>query len=158
LLVNVQLPDSWSVQETEKVMATISKLALGDKEDSKRYPGIPGVAHTMAVAGQSFLLSANGSNFGSCFVILDPFDRRREHDRYDETIAGKLRRLCDQEIEDAVVTVFRAPPIQGLGNAGGFKFQTQQRGFVDFEELQAATDQLVREANADPRLVGVFTM
>ena len=64
----------------------------------------------------------------------------------------------NEEIDDAVITVFRAPPIQGLGNSGGFKFQVEQRGFVDFAELQRATDELVREANKDPRLVGVFSM
>jgi multidrug efflux pump len=158
LLVNVQLPDSWSVQETQKVMAKIDRIALGDPEDKGRYPGVPGVAHTLSVSGQSFLQNANGSNFGSCFVILDPFDRRRGHDRYDEAIAQKLRRLYAEEIDDAEVAVFRAPPIQGLGNAGGFQFQAEQRGFVDFQDLQTATDDLVRAANRDSRLVGLFSM
>jgi multidrug efflux pump len=158
LLVNVQLPDSWSVQETEKVMDKIGKLALGDANDLERYPGIPGVAHTLAISGQSFLLSANGSNFGSMFVVLEPFAQRHAHDRYDEAIAQKLRRLCSEEIDDGVVTVFRAPPIQGLGTAGGFKLQVEQRGFVDLQELQTATDDLVRAGNRDPRLVGLFSM
>jgi multidrug efflux pump len=54
--------------------------------------------------------------------------------------------------------VFRAPPIQGLGNAGGFKFQVEQRGFVDYPLLQQTTDDLVRKANKDPRLVGLFSL
>jgi multidrug efflux pump len=158
LLVNVQMPDSWSVQETQKVMAQIDRIARGDPDHREASPGVPGVAHTLTIAGQSFLLSANGSNFGSCFVVLDPFDQRREHDRYDEAVAQKLRRLFAEQIDDGIVTVFRAPPIRGLGNAGGFKFQTEQRGFVDLQELQTATDELVRSANKDPRLVGLFTV
>jgi multidrug efflux pump len=158
LLVNVQLPDSASVQRTQEVMTKIEKIARGDPKDRERYPGIPGVVHTVSVSGQSFLLSTNGSNLGSMFVILDDFARRRDHARYDATIALTLQRQAYREIEDAVVGVFRAPPIRGLGNAGGFKMQTEQRGFVDLNELQGVTDELVRKANADRRFAGVFTI
>jgi multidrug efflux pump len=168
LLVNVQLPDSASVQRTSAVVKQIERIALGDdtgkyrgpkpSAGAPRYEGIPGVAHVVSISGQSFLLSANGSNFGSAFIVLDPFDQRHEHDRYDEVIAEKLRKIFATEIEDAIITVFRAPPIQGLGNAGGFKLQVEQRGFVDLNELQRSTDELVRECNKDPRLVGFFTM
>ena len=41
---------------------------------------MPGVGHTVTIAGQSFLLNANGSNFGSMFVMLEPFEDRR-HER-----------------------------------------------------------------------------
>ena len=158
LLVNAQLPDSWSVQETQKVVAKIDKIARGDPNDRQHYPGMPGVAHVLDISGQSFLLSANGSNFGSAYVILEPFEDRRQHDRYDAVIAEKLRELCAREIPDAVITVFRAPPIQGLGTAGGFKLQVEQRGFVNLQELQAETDKLVAAGNKDPRLVGLFTI
>src|SRR5262249_44442443 len=49
LLVNVQLPDSASVQRTGEVMRRIEDIARSS----------PGVKHTVAVAGQSILLSAN---------------------------------------------------------------------------------------------------
>src|SRR5262249_36757288 len=57
----------------------------------------------------------------------------------------------------AIVSVFRAPPIRGLTNAGGFQLQVEQRGFVDLKALEADTAELVRRANADPRFAGVFT-
>src|SRR5262249_54918772 len=97
LLVNAQLPDSWSVQETSKVVATLEKIALGDAEDKERFPGIPGVAHVLAISGQSFLLSANGSNFGSAYVILEPFKDRHEHEEYDAVVAQKLQAICARE-------------------------------------------------------------
>src|SRR5262249_21638315 len=105
------------------------------------------------------LLNANGSNFGSCFVVLEPFAKRRgKPEQYDEAIAQKLRKLFAEEIQDAIVTVFRAPPIQGLGSAGGFKMQLQQRGFVELKGLQQTTDDLVAEGRKDPRLVGLFSL
>ncbi len=98
LLVNVQLPDSASLFRTEKVMEQVSKIAAQ----------IPGVDHTLSVAGQSVLLQANGSNFGSTFVILAPFDKRTTHETYDAVIADKLRKLYYDQIDNAVITVFRA--------------------------------------------------
>ena len=147
LLANVQLPDSASVQRTLAIMEQIDKIALS----------VPGVAHTVSVSGQSFLQGTDGSNLGSMFVVLKPWDER-SRDEYDDVIAQKIQRRCAQEIEGAIIGVFRAPPIHGLGNAGGFKLQTEQHGFVDLNELQLVTDKLVQQANQDPAFAGVFTL
>jgi multidrug efflux pump len=148
LLVSAQLPDSASAQRTRAVMLRIDEIARS----------IPGVAHTVGVSGTSFLLGTNGSNLGSMFVVLDPFDDRHARDRYDESIAHELQERCGREIEDAIISVFRAPAVRGLANAGGFKLQVEERGYVDLTELQTMTDQLVQKANADPHFAGVFTL
>ena len=49
LILNVQLPDSASVERTQRVMARIEELARET----------PGVAHTVGVSGQSLILNAN---------------------------------------------------------------------------------------------------
>ncbi len=67
-------------------------------------------------------------------------------------------RLCAAEVDEAVVMPFRAPPIMGLGNAGGFKIQVEQHGFVDPVELQRSTDELVEEVRKDPRIAALFSM
>ena len=157
LLVNVQLPDSASVQRTEAVMDRLAQLALGDPSDPKK-PGIPGVQHMMSVAGQSVLLSANASNFGSCFCILKPFEERTSHSEYDAVVADKLRTLVAAEIPEAQISVFRAPPIQGLGTSAGFKMQIEQRGYIDLHQLQSDSDEIVAEAAKNPDLLGVSTM
>jgi multidrug efflux pump len=148
LLVNAQLPDASSVQRTREVMLQIDQIARS----------VPGVGHTVGVSGQSFLLGTNGSNLGSMFVVLDPFDERRTPATYDAAIAAEIQRRCAQQIEEAVVSVFRAPPIRGLANAGGFKLQVEQRGYMDLQELQAETDQLLAAINADPHFAGAFTL
>jgi len=157
LVVNVQLPEGASVQRTERVMERITRIALGDPEHPESYPPIPGVAHTLSVAGQSFLFNANGSNLGSCFVVLEPFHQRRDPEKYDAVVADKLRRRF-AEIEEAEIQVFPAPPIQGLGNGGGFKFQVEQRGFVDYASLRQITDKLIEDVKQQPQMVGVFTL
>ena len=147
LLVNAQLPDSASVQRTDAVLSRINDIARE----------IRGVSHTVGFSGISFLTTTNGSNLGTIFIGLKPFEERTAAE-YDEQVAGKLQQRCNQEIDGAIISVFRAPPIQGLGNAGGFKLQTEQRGYVDLAELQTMTDQLIERANPDPHYAGVFTL
>jgi len=44
-----------------------------------------------------------------------------------DAIAAKLRKECYVKIEDAQVGVFGAPPVDGLGNAGGFKIMVEDQ-------------------------------
>ena len=81
----------------------------------------PGVAHTITVAGYSFVQQANGSNFASMFIVLDPFDKRTTPALRDTAIMNSLRRAWSQQIKDAQVLVFGSPPVPGLSVAGGFK-------------------------------------
>ena len=66
LLVNVQLPDSASLERSTAALDHIVNIARGT----------PGIRFTQAMTGQSMLLGANGSNFGTMFFILDPYDER----------------------------------------------------------------------------------
>jgi hydrophobe/amphiphile efflux-1 (HAE1) family protein len=147
LLVNVQLPDSASVERTEAVMAQVEKIAHE----------VPGVENTVGISGQSLLLGANASNFGSLYVMLEGFDRRRGPGLYGDDIAAELRRRCRAAVRDARVSVFGAPPIDGLGNAGGFKLIVEDRDNVGLAALQKAADGVVAEGNATPGLAGLFT-
>src|SRR5262249_39818439 len=111
LLVNVQLPDSASVRRTEDVIKRIEAIARKT----------PGVKNTVAVAGQSILLNANAPNFGAMFVMLDEFHNRTAPDLSGDAIAAKLQEAFQQETSDGLINVFGAPPLEGLGTAGGFK-------------------------------------
>ena len=146
LLVNVQLPDSASLDRTADVMRRIDQIASGT----------PGVAHTMAIPGQSFVLNAVGSNFGSMFVILEDFHHRNGTDLYSETIARKLRKQFFEEILEAQVAVFGAPAVDGLGNAGGFKLMIEDLAGGELASLQEQSDAVVARGNATPGLVGLF--
>jgi multidrug efflux pump len=169
MLVNVQLPDSASLERTQEVLSRIERIALGDAEKggkyhgekpaggAKLYDGIPGIAHTIGIAGQSVLLNANGSNFGSMYITFDPFHDRHGPDLYVDTIIAKLRAACAVEVPDAVVAAFGAPPVDGLGNAGGFKLYVEDVGSNGLEILQAQTDNLTTKGNQTPGLVGMFS-
>jgi multidrug efflux pump subunit AcrB len=147
LIVNVQLPDGASVQRTKKVMDRIGDIA----HDT------PGVAHTVAISGQSVLLSANASNWGSMYVMLEPFHERHGPALQGTAIADRLRQRCQRDIREAAVTVFGAPPVDGLGTVAGFKLIVEDRGGFGQNRLQGVADALVDEGNQTPGLEGLFT-
>jgi multidrug efflux pump len=148
LLANVQLPEGASVERTHAVITRLDKLARS----------LPGVGHTLGVSGMSILLQANAPNFGSMFVILKPFDERHAPQLRDKAIAATLRQLCYKEFPGAVVGLFGAPPVDGLGTAGGFKIMVEDRGDAGLTSLQKATDTLIERANRQPGLIGLFTL
>jgi multidrug efflux pump len=133
LLVNVQAPDSVSLERTLQIMDRLERIAKAT----------PGVKHTQIVAGQSLLLSANGSNFGSMFVILDDFDKRREPKLYGEAIRQTLSSEFEKRVPEAMMTVLGPPPVRGVGRAGGFKIMIEDRGDNGSVQLQEQTESLV---------------
>ena len=103
------------------------------------------------------LLNANGSNFGSMYITFDPFHDRHGPDLYSDAIIAKLRAACAAEVPDAIVAAFGAPPVDGLGNAGGFKFYVEDIGSTGLDSLQQQTDNLIVKGNQTPGLVGLFS-
>jgi multidrug efflux pump len=147
LLVNVQLPDAASVTRTHEVVQQIEDIALKT----------PGVKHTVAIAGQSILLNANASNFGALYLMLDDFEHRTARDLSSDAIAAALQERFQQEVPRAVVNIFGAPPVEGLGTAGGFKIIVEDTGDNGLPALQHAADKVVAIGDADPQLQGLFT-
>jgi multidrug efflux pump subunit AcrB len=147
LLVNVQLPDSASVARTQRVMRHIEQVALHTE----------GVSHTVAVTGQSLLLGANAPNFGSMYVMLDDFHRRRRKDLSGEAIAARLEAALQDEVPEGLVNVFGAPPLEGLSTAGGFKIMVDDRGDTGLPALQSVAEQAVAEGKETPGLASLFT-
>src|SRR6202035_4739435 len=61
-------------------------------------------------------------------------------------------------IQEAYILTIPPPPVQGIGNAGGFKLMVQDRAGLGSEALSKAAQTLVAAANKDPSFAGVFTL
>ncbi len=147
LVINAQLPDGASLERSEAVIARMTEMA------SKT----PGVAHTIGCPGYSVLLSTNLPNIGGMFIVLEPFEERKGRPELSaKAVAENLRKQFGQ-IQEAVIVAFGAPPIDGLGNTGGFKLQVQDRGSAGVAQLQQAVDSLAAAGNEEPKLAGLFT-
>jgi multidrug efflux pump len=145
LILNVSLPDSAAVGRTQRIMARIDSLVRET----------PGVEHTVGVSGQSFILNANAPNLGSLYVMLKPFDQRHGHELSADAIAASLQERC-RAVRAANVSVFGAPPIDGLGNTGGFKLIVEDRGNLGSEALRQAGEKLVSRGADTPEVQGLF--
>jgi multidrug efflux pump len=147
LIVFAQLPDGASLQRAEEVRKQISELTRS----------VPGVAHTVEFAGFAALDGTNRNNAVSVFLPLTPFEDRVKDPRLNGfAIMAEVRRKV-LRIQDARVLAFPPPPVRGIGNAGGFKIQIEDRRGAGLPALQAATDQLIAKAGSGHGLVGLFT-
>jgi multidrug efflux pump len=147
IIVNIQLPDSASLERTTAVIAQVEAIAHE----------VPGVKHSLSAAGMSLILSANSSNFGSVFLILDPFEDRTDPGRTADAIMAKLRKEFAARVRGADIKVFGAPPVPGLSVASGFKVMVEDRGGLGLAALQKQTDAVVGELRGNPATVGVLT-
>jgi len=157
VIANIQLPDAASLNRTQEVLAAAVKIARGDPNDREHYPGIPGVAHTITVAGYSFVQQATSSNFGSMFIVLEPFEKRRSPELRDTVIIDRLRKAWSKEIKDAQVLLFGAPPVPGLSVAGGFKLVVEDQSGLGLPTLDRETNTLIGKLAKERELVGVST-
>ena len=147
LVVNAMLPDGASIERTEPVVARLTQAALDT----------PGVAHVISVSGYSLLTSTNLPNSGGMFVLLEPFARRTiDPSLRAGAIAATLRKKF-AEIEEAQVVTFPAPPVEGMGNTGGFKLQVRDRMGKGPAALEESVAALAEAAAAQPGLVGLFS-
>jgi multidrug efflux pump len=147
LMVTVQLPDSAATERTAKVMRDMEKLALATE----------GIRHATSIVGQSFALNATGSNFGSMFINLKPYQERRRPDLSAGAITDKLMKDFGT-LTDAMIQVFPPPPVRGVGRAGGFAFVVEDRADLGPITLQEQTNNLIdqgtQEEQPDNLIVG----
>ncbi|MCZ6600250.1 MAG: efflux RND transporter permease subunit, partial [Acidobacteria bacterium] len=120
--VNAQLPASASLERAQKVMDRVSGMI----------EELPGVAHVITVGGYSMLDNIQGSNYGMIIATLEPWDER-EHSVFElmQLVQPQL-----SQIQEAIVFAFGPPPIAGLGAAGGFQLELQDRGGAGLRVLE----------------------
>src|SRR5262249_22188401 len=91
--------------------------------------------------------NATLANAGVAYVVLKDWSVRDDL----RTVFARLAPALDAV--DARVTVLPPPPIQGIGNAGGFTLQVELRdGSTDFAKLQNVTNAIVANAQLQSAL------
>ncbi len=143
ILVAVQLPDGAALSRTKAALDQVSAIAAKDEA----------VAQVIAISGISVLdNSAPLANAGVAYVILKDWSARADL----RTIFARL--TSELDAVDARVIALPPPPIQGIGNAGGFSMQVELRdGSTDFAKLQSITGAMVANAQSQSALQRVAT-
>ena len=146
LVAFAQLPDASTLDRSDAVIRQMSAIALEH----------PAVAHSVAFPGLSVNGFVNVPNAGINFVVLKPFEERRGPGMDANSVVRDLTARY-AEIQEAYVAIFPPPPVQGLGQVGGFKMYVEDRASLGFEELYAQLQNGLGKGRMSPELAGLFS-
>ena len=145
-MISAQLPDAASFERTLDVV----------KELDKKLRAIKGVHEVLSVAGYSLLDGSQTSNAASMWVIFDSFEERKTPDLKLNALMAKIRGVAGS-IEEALVFAIVPPAVQGLGVAGGFQMQLQDKGSLGVTVLEQLAQEMASDANGQKALTNVYT-
>src|SRR5262249_53125276 len=150
LMVNVQLPDGASLERTDRALAQVSDIARAT----------PGVVNVITISGISVLdNNASLPSAGVAYVVLADWSIREKAQGQDLiSLFKSLTAKFDAQVLEAATTVIPPPPIQGIGNAGGFTLIIQVKdGSVDFNKLANVTNTIIADAASQSMVQRIFT-
>jgi HAE1 family hydrophobic/amphiphilic exporter-1 len=139
IFINARLPDGATLQRTRKVMDEVGGILKNT----------PGVRDYVSVSGYSILDGAIISNGAVCFVNLEPWSKRKDPSLHVFEVVQRLQ-MQFFAIPDAFILAFTPPAIQGMGRAGGFELQLEDRGGAGLAYLEASANGLMSRAGSDP--------
>jgi multidrug efflux pump len=146
--IAVQLPDAASLERTQRAVDRITTIVKS----------MGGILHTTGIAGQSFTLNSNGSNFGQFFIIFDSFENRRDPSLSAKAITDRVRERLEAELPEAKVAIFTPPPVSGLGSASGFKIIIEDRGDLGLPELEKQINRLIERSKESDKVENLFSV
>jgi HAE1 family hydrophobic/amphiphilic exporter-1 len=145
--VSFEIPEAGSTTRAITVLDSIQHMAQTT----------PGVLHTAALGGLNILTFGIKSNAGSVFIQFKPWDERKKKSEQLLGVIAELQRRF-ATIKGARIVVIPPPAIPGLGNAGGFSIQVEQRqSNDDIKTFERVVNQFVAEANRQPEIGNAFT-
>jgi HAE1 family hydrophobic/amphiphilic exporter-1 len=139
--MNASLPDGASLDRTKVVMDKVT----GMLKDT------PGVSKFVVIGGYSLLDGVAATNSGMAIVTMDNWSERPGRDLHIASVMQNLQKKLFT-IQEGIVFGFLPPPIMGLGQAGGFTMELQDRGGAGITQLQQAANDMVTEGNRSPLL------
>ncbi|WP_062226584.1 efflux RND transporter permease subunit [Aureimonas frigidaquae] len=157
----VQIPSAFLPQEDQGFLiasfqgpsgATSNRMREVTRASEEFILQNPAVDKMITIQGFSF--SGTGQNAALAFITLKDWSERTGPGQSAGELSGAFTMRLLQ-FRDAIAFALSPPPIQGLGNAGGFEFRLQDRGGQDAAALAAARDQILGAAAQSPILADV---
>ena len=140
------LPDGASMERTDQLL----QRAEADLKS------VPGIGEVISMGGLNLLNNAYTSNNASMILMLKPWEERKSK---EEQIKGILAAVQKKfaAYPEAISLVFPPPPINGLGNAGGFVYELQDKAGRSPDELAATTAKFVDAMRTRPEITGIYS-
>src|SRR5712672_2772366 len=143
--INLQLPNSASLERTEKAAHAIEDILAE----------MPGVRYTTSIIGFSLLSYIQTSYNAFFFVTLKPWSDRDQSQQL-QAIKQRLNQQLTKLPQGAAFS-FSPPAIPGVGTSGGFTFVLEDRGGNDIPYLAANVDKFLAAARKRPEIAGINT-
>ena len=149
LMIGVQLPDGASLERTGDAMNEITRIARAT----------PGVDNVVAISGLSVLdNNASLASAGIAYVMLKSWSEREKATGQDLVTIVKSLYARLSNIPDGIAFPLMPPPINGIGNSGGFTMQVELRdGSFDYAKLLRVTNAIIEDGNRQPALQHLVT-
>ncbi len=140
LLVSVTLPPGAALERTDKVTRQIEQVLIDQ----------PGVATVNTLGGLGILSGSTGPNYVTIFLILKPWDER-DPSTSASAIVGQLNQKLSV-FPEVQALVINPPAVSGLGFAGGFTMEVQDRRGKSIQDLDQTVQSLLAAARQSPLL------
>lgn len=145
-MVAMNLKPGSSIERTVEVREVVEEIVAG----------IPGVEDVIVIDGYNLITSTLDGSSGAMFVTLKHWDERTDPSMEVNSIIKQVF-VKTAHISDATVAAFNMPGISGLGAVGGFDFRVQDYLSGDMETFMHYTQEIIKQANQDPRIGRAFT-
>ncbi|WP_447588067.1 multidrug efflux RND transporter permease subunit [Aquipseudomonas campi] len=139
LIVDVQLPPGATRMRTDTTGRELEAYMMS--RDA--------IESSFLVLGFSF--SGMGENAAISFPLLKDWSVRGKDQGADAEAAAVNAHFANPD--DGTIMAVTPPPIEGLGNSGGFSLRLQDRAGLGREALLAARDKVLGEANGNPKIL-----
>ncbi|WP_437186633.1 efflux RND transporter permease subunit [Planctomicrobium sp. SH668] len=140
-----RLDDAASLERTEVIIEKLNNILSNT----------PGVRQWFTIGGMSLMDGGTVPNAFTIFLNFEPRkDRLKDPSKSLEAILGNVY-MQTASILEAQVFAFPPPPIQGLGQAGGFEFRLQDRENLGLLQLQQVANEIISEGGKQSHLTGL---
>lgn len=138
MMLDIQLPPAASESRTRKVAAQAIEY----------FATRPNIEEVTVIFG--FSSSGSGANAAMAFPTLKDWSERGRKETTATEVAAANAFFAG--IKDGTVLAMSPPPVDGLGNSGGFSMRIQDRAGVGREGLTTAVTQLLDRAGKSSKI------
>lgn len=145
MVIQAMMPGT-SLQRTKAVTDEVNNQLLAD----------PQVTKSAGLSGLDITTFAYKTDSAISFVHLTDWSERKDPASSASAIAGKYMGIFSQN-KEAFLFAVTPPPIRGMSTTGGFEMYVQDRTGSDLTQMNGYVQEIIKQANARPELMGVRT-
>jgi multidrug efflux pump len=139
MIVDIQLPPG----------ATRERTSAAGEELEEFLMGRDAIETSFLVLGFSF--SGMGENAAIAFPLLKDWSERDSTQSPEAESTAVNQHFAN--LDDGAMMAVPPPPIEGLGNSGGFALRLQDRAGLGRDALLAARDEVLGKVNGNPKFL-----